>query len=68
VIAAPTERRRRLGALWGAAREPHRAGGFRWRDECSFGRASSHADDGFVPTMVVTEVNRIDKPKNAYAY
>ena len=29
---------------------------------------SSHADDGFVPTMVVTDVVPIDKPKNAYAY
>jgi putative membrane protein len=29
---------------------------------------SSHADDGFVPTMVVTSVIGVDKPKNAYAY
>jgi hypothetical protein len=29
---------------------------------------SSHADDGFVPTMVVTDAVRVDKPKNAYAY
>jgi uncharacterized repeat protein (TIGR03943 family) len=29
---------------------------------------SSHADDGFIPTMVVTDAARIDKPKNAYAY
>lgn len=29
---------------------------------------SSHPDDGFVPTMTVTEVQRIDKPKNTYAY
>ena len=29
---------------------------------------SSHADDGFVPTMVVDDVTRIDKPRNAYAY
>jgi uncharacterized repeat protein (TIGR03943 family) len=29
---------------------------------------SSHADDGFVPTMVVADAVRTDKPKNAYAY
>jgi uncharacterized repeat protein (TIGR03943 family) len=29
---------------------------------------SSHADDGFIPTMVLTDAARIDKPKNAYAY
>jgi len=29
---------------------------------------SSHADDGFVPTMVVTEASVVDKPRNAYAY
>jgi putative membrane protein len=29
---------------------------------------SSHADDGFIPTMVITEAVRIDKPKNSYAY
>jgi uncharacterized repeat protein (TIGR03943 family) len=29
---------------------------------------SSHAEDGFVPTMVVTNAVRVDKPKNAYAY
>jgi uncharacterized repeat protein (TIGR03943 family) len=29
---------------------------------------SSHADDGFVPTMVVSDAVRVDKPKNAYAY
>jgi uncharacterized repeat protein (TIGR03943 family) len=29
---------------------------------------SSHAEDGFVPTMVVADAVRIDKPKNAYAY
>jgi uncharacterized repeat protein (TIGR03943 family) len=29
---------------------------------------SSHADDGFVPTMTVTDAVRVDKPKNAYAY
>lgn len=29
---------------------------------------SSRADDGFVPTMTVTEVQRIEKPKNTYAY
>jgi uncharacterized repeat protein (TIGR03943 family) len=29
---------------------------------------SSHAEDGFIPTMVITEAVRIDKPKNSYAY
>jgi putative membrane protein len=29
---------------------------------------SSHAEDGFVPTMLVADAVRIDKPKNAYAY
>ena len=29
---------------------------------------SSHPDDGFVPTMVVSDAVRVDKPKNAYAY
>jgi uncharacterized repeat protein (TIGR03943 family) len=29
---------------------------------------SAHPDDGFVPTMTVTEVERIEKPKNTYAY
>jgi uncharacterized repeat protein (TIGR03943 family) len=29
---------------------------------------SSHVEDGFVPTMEVTEAIRIEKPKNAYAY
>ena len=29
---------------------------------------SSHADDGFVPTMLVADAVRVDKPKNAYAY
>lgn len=29
---------------------------------------SSHPDDGFVPTMSVTEVQRIEKPRNTYAY
>ncbi len=29
---------------------------------------SSHADGGFVPTMVVTSASVVDKPKNAYSY
>jgi uncharacterized repeat protein (TIGR03943 family) len=29
---------------------------------------SSHAEDGFVPTMVVSDAVRVEKPKNAYAY
>jgi uncharacterized membrane protein YcgQ (UPF0703/DUF1980 family) len=29
---------------------------------------SSHSDDGFVPTMTVTDVTSIDKPANTYAY
>jgi putative membrane protein len=29
---------------------------------------SSHADDGFIPTMTVTDVVGIDKPANTYAY
>ena len=29
---------------------------------------SSHAADGFIPTMTVTDVVRIDKPANTYAY
>jgi uncharacterized repeat protein (TIGR03943 family) len=29
---------------------------------------SSHADDGFIPTMVVSGTTVVDKPKNAYAY
>jgi putative membrane protein len=29
---------------------------------------SSHADDGFIPTMTVTDVTSIDKPSNTYAY
>jgi uncharacterized repeat protein (TIGR03943 family) len=29
---------------------------------------SSHAEDGFVPTMAVSNVTRIDKPANTYAY
>jgi uncharacterized repeat protein (TIGR03943 family) len=29
---------------------------------------SAHADDGFIPTMVVTGSSVVDKPKNAYAY
>jgi uncharacterized repeat protein (TIGR03943 family) len=29
---------------------------------------SSHANDGFIPTMEVADAVRIDKPKNAYAY
>lgn len=29
---------------------------------------SSHAADGFIPTMTVTDVARIDKPANTYAY
>ncbi|MET0474443.1 MAG: TIGR03943 family protein [Mycobacterium sp.] len=29
---------------------------------------SSHASDGFIPTMTVTDVARIDKPANTYAY
>ncbi len=29
---------------------------------------SSHPDDGFIPTMTVTDVTGIDKPANTYAY
>jgi uncharacterized repeat protein (TIGR03943 family) len=29
---------------------------------------SSHADDGFVPTMVVTRATVVEKPRNAYSY
>jgi putative membrane protein len=29
---------------------------------------SSHPDDGYIPTMTVTSVTRIDKPANTYAY
>ena len=29
---------------------------------------SSHAEDGFIPTMSVSNVTRIDKPANTYAY
>jgi uncharacterized repeat protein (TIGR03943 family) len=29
---------------------------------------SSHADDGFIPTMTVASVTPIDKPANTYAY
>ncbi|KAA0090305.1 TIGR03943 family protein [Mycolicibacterium sp. P1-18] len=29
---------------------------------------SSHADDGYVPTMTVTSVTPVDKPANTYAY
>ena len=29
---------------------------------------SSHAEDGFIPTMTVTDVTAIDKPANTYAY
>jgi uncharacterized repeat protein (TIGR03943 family) len=29
---------------------------------------SSHADDGFVPTLSVTEVTKIEKPQNTYSY
>ncbi|BBZ30501.1 TIGR03943 family protein [Mycolicibacterium madagascariense] len=29
---------------------------------------SSHSDDGFIPTMTVTDVTSIDKPANTYAY
>ena len=29
---------------------------------------SSHAADGFIPTMTVTDVASIDKPANTYAY
>lgn len=29
---------------------------------------SSHATDGFIPTMTVTDVARIDKPANTYTY
>ncbi|TPG33551.1 TIGR03943 family putative permease subunit [Mycolicibacterium hodleri] len=29
---------------------------------------SSHTEDGFIPTMTVTDVARIDKPANTYAY
>lgn len=29
---------------------------------------SSHADDGFIPTMTVSSVTPIDKPANTYAY
>ena len=29
---------------------------------------SSHADDGYIPTMTVTSVTPVDKPANTYAY
>ncbi|MCV7230731.1 TIGR03943 family putative permease subunit [Mycolicibacterium komossense] len=29
---------------------------------------SAHSDDGFIPTFGVTDVTRIDKPANTYAY
>jgi uncharacterized membrane protein YcgQ (UPF0703/DUF1980 family) len=29
---------------------------------------SSRAADGFIPTMAVANVTRIDKPANTYAY
>jgi uncharacterized repeat protein (TIGR03943 family) len=29
---------------------------------------SSHVEDGFIPTMAVSNVTRIDKPANTYAY
>ena len=29
---------------------------------------SSHAEDGFIPTMTVASVTPIDKPANTYAY
>jgi uncharacterized repeat protein (TIGR03943 family) len=29
---------------------------------------SAHPDDGFIPTFAVTDVTRIDKPANTYAY
>lgn len=29
---------------------------------------SSHAEDGFIPTMTVTSATPVDKPANTYAY
>jgi uncharacterized membrane protein YcgQ (UPF0703/DUF1980 family) len=29
---------------------------------------SSHVEDGYIPTMTVTDVVGIDKPANTYAY